>query len=441
MHKKLSVRPLELFGVTGAKGAGKDTLAKLINQHTERPFWLTHFADPLKQMTMRVFGTSEAQMYDASSKEAPLSQPIELDRYLVQMEAETGLALQPRGKVAQTPRQLMQFFGTDYVRSVQGDFWIQSFGAALQARLGRSWRGHQSRRVLVPDTRFLNEGEYLASIGGRIIRVERMDWEGTVVEHDSEAHWRAIPADLELKIKTGDLSLSLRVARLIGLNKFKDAQRYDYRNIAPVLEAYKAGEPLDRCSQILGLGAHKDASIVTWLLSYYDVPLRKFSGGVRRAPHQVISGRLSKRCCACGWKPLVEFSLSTQSWDGYTSNCTACVEQERRTRYAKYDALTFRSLFKAQEKGAVARNLTFSLSVADLERQWAAQGGRCFYTGVEMTWQKNDWRRVSVDRRDNAIGYSCANIVLCTVRANMMKRDMSVTEFIEAARLITNHNP
>ena len=273
MHKKLAARPLELFGITGAKGSGKDTLARLINQHTSNLFWTTHFADPLKQMTMRVFGVTEQQVYDPVLKESFLSTSVVMDDFLAKMEAETGLALKPLGKVASTPRQLLQFFGTDYVRAVQGDYWIQAFGSALNSRLSQKWGGHQTRRVLVPDTRFTNEGEYLHSVGGRIIRVERIG-SSIEVEHSSEAHWRDIPADLQLRVKTGDLSLAVRVARLIGLNKFQDTQRYDYRNIEPVLEAYRSGESLYKCQLKLGFGRHKDASIMVWLLSYYDVSLR-----------------------------------------------------------------------------------------------------------------------------------------------------------------------
>ena len=269
------LRPPEVYGITGNKGHGKDTFARLVlkanaSQSEVRrgtakaTFKVYHFADALKRMSGRIFGLTDEQMHDPAIKELPLPVPIQMDLYLDAMRSETGLAVQPAGKVARTPREVMQYFGTDYVRRTQDDYWVQ--------RLLRDVGG--TRRALVPDTRFENETEAIRSVGGRTIKVVRIDLEAPVDGHASETEMAGIEPDLLLGVRTGDLSLPERVANLVALGKFDAACRYDYRRVKEAIAAYVSGKTLEESALLLGQN-HKHPYALRNALEYYGVPLRK----------------------------------------------------------------------------------------------------------------------------------------------------------------------
>ena len=69
-------------------------------------------------------------------------------------------------RYGKTPRQLMQAFGTDFVRKHVGDrFWISKFESWYSTGL--------SARVVVTDVRFQNEVDAIKTLGGRIIKLQR----------------------------------------------------------------------------------------------------------------------------------------------------------------------------------------------------------------------------------------------------------------------------
>jgi hypothetical protein len=210
----------EIYGITGEKGHGKDTFARLI-MGINPLFQVTHFGGHLKQIAERVFGLTNDQMNDPTLKEAPLKKPITMDLFLEGLRRETSLPIQPRNKVGYSPREVMQYLGTEYIRSVQGDYWVH--------QVLRSIEGHH--HFLVPDARFNNEVDGIRSIGGRIIKILRIDAPPSGDKHISETGCAKIIPDLTLGARTGDFSLLKLVAQLIATNNFDAALRYDY-NIA-----------------------------------------------------------------------------------------------------------------------------------------------------------------------------------------------------------------
>jgi hypothetical protein len=232
-------------------------------------FHVTHFADALKKMAGQIFGLTDAQMNDPMLKEVLLEVPIEMDLYIDAMCRETGLKIQPAKKLAKSPRELLQFFGTEYVRQAQDDYWIQ--------RLLVDVSGLQ--RVLVPDTRFLNEAKALKAAGGLIIKVFRIDL-ASADGHASETEMAQIEPDLLIGVRTGDLSLPARIANLIALGKFSAAKKYDYRTGQQAVQAYLSGKSLEESCVLLGQ-KHKDTYVLKNLLNYYKVDARCYSVGVQ----------------------------------------------------------------------------------------------------------------------------------------------------------------
>jgi len=433
MYQKSEFRQQELYGITGRKGHGKDTFARLVCEAGRGTFQVVHFAKVLKQMAARLFRLTDAQMNDPTFKESSLAVPIHMDHLLEAMRQETGLMeLQPAGKIATSPREVMQFFGTEYVRRAQGDYWIQRL-------LGEVKHG---RRLLVPDTRFPDEADALRSVGGRIIKVLRIGSPEQGDTHASETETDKIEPDLLLGIKTGDLSLARRVATLIALGKFKAAAKYDYRIAQIAIAEYLAGKSLEEAARILG---HKHPYPLHNLLDYYGIDVRKRSGS--RVPHKVIDGHATKWCSRCtAWKPLTDFNASSKSWDCLGGLCRPCASETNKERYQKYEREdSLKAVFSLFKKSAHPRGLTFDLTFEVVQALWDRQSGRCYYSGLPLVTELNSPNKVSIDRLNSSLGYTEDNVVLCTSRVNLMKRDMTVDEFREIIRtlhgyFVANHH-
>jgi hypothetical protein len=125
-----------------------------------RGFQRVRFAGPLKAM-MAALGLSPAEI-DGALKETPC-------------ELLCG----------KTPRQAMQWLGTEFGRNMLGDdLWIRAWNGALA-------KVPAGVPVVVDDCRFPNEAEAVLSSGGILVRIERPG-AGTSSVHTSEMH--SLPA-------------------------------------------------------------------------------------------------------------------------------------------------------------------------------------------------------------------------------------------------------
>lgn len=64
-----------------------------------------------------------------------------------------------------------------------------------------------------------------------------------------------------------------------------------------------------------------------------------------------------------------------------------------------------------------------------LREIWEAQGGRCFWSGLEMVIARNHPWKVSLDRLDNDKGYEPGNVCLATWFMNRARGQMTVEQF------------
>lgn len=417
---KKSQRMVEVYGICGPKGVGKDTLANLICAAVRtRPFLIRPFAGPLKSQVARIFPVTQESLDDRGLKETVFPIPVRMDDYLERMRAETGLSIQVRGKTAHSRRELMQFYGTDYVRSAQADYWMQLWHASL----------HGQTRVIVPDVRFPNELEQVQALGGKVIRLSRPDL--SAHGHESETALAQIPVDLELHIVPGDTSLLKRVARLITLGKFGNAFVYHWPSVEAAIRAYSTGESLEQSAKLLGV-THKDPHTLKNILSYYSVPIRVGGGSEHtRVPHESVAGVICKACCTCKEKlPLTDFNASVKTWDGLASQCRKCAAAHHKAKYLQYEKrLDWNRWLRTVNANAARRGIRCDLTVDDIRALYDRQQGRCWYSGRPLSFTQGDPDRVSLDRVDSAGHYTTNNVVLCSVVINKMKQHLSVAEF------------
>ncbi len=107
----------------------------------------------------------------------------------------------PYGKQA----KLLQFWGTEYRRAQDPDYWVKQWKAAISPK---------ANIVIATDMRFLNEADTIKSAGGYTIQVNRKNVDGTPFVdpsrdplHASEIQLDSYNYDYQITVKTGDLVL------------------------------------------------------------------------------------------------------------------------------------------------------------------------------------------------------------------------------------------
>ena len=155
-----------LIGITGKAGCGKDTLADaLIKQHGGMKIG---FADPLKAACKELFQLSREQLHDRKEKEV--------------IDVRWG----------KSPRQLLQFVGTDLLRK---QFDTEIFIKSTKARIASLQK--TLPLVVVTDCRFENESQLIRDCKGQIIHLSRPNI-AEVSPHVSENALEVFPSDIRI---------------------------------------------------------------------------------------------------------------------------------------------------------------------------------------------------------------------------------------------------
>jgi hypothetical protein len=182
---------LEVIGITGRKRHGKDTVARELVLHG---FTVVRFADPLKAMLRAFYGAHDLPLLEIERR-------IEGDLKEVPCVYLNG----------RTPRYAMQTLGTEWGRDlIDTNLWTDS--------LKRRAAAHD--KVAVPDMRFPNEGEAIAELGGKCIRVEAHQRVGVTAQsnHSSETGIDTLPVDLEISNNGTPFELAAAVKAALGFS-------------------------------------------------------------------------------------------------------------------------------------------------------------------------------------------------------------------------------
>lgn len=168
----MTSRCVRLVGFAGRKGCGKDSCADVLTRHCG--FVKHAFAGPLKCFCRDLFMLHDEQLWGTAKD-----------------------VVDPR--YGQTPRQLMQGFGTDYVRrTVSQNFWTDRFVWWYRAQV-------PIPRVVVCDVRFQNEVDAIHGLGGLVFRVCRPEVEAC----STDLHVSERPGELQgldgVIVNTGSL--------------------------------------------------------------------------------------------------------------------------------------------------------------------------------------------------------------------------------------------
>lgn len=156
-----------LIGITGPKGAGKDTFAQpFVNFGAKN----IKIADPLKEMLRTLYRMAG------------------IDAATVEEKIEGRLKEEPcpvlRGK---TPRYAMQTLGTEWRDMIGTDLWTRIWAHRVQQEIT------QGNDVVCTDIRFLHEAHHINHMDGLLVRIEGNA--DTADQHVSETEMSRIPVD------------------------------------------------------------------------------------------------------------------------------------------------------------------------------------------------------------------------------------------------------
>ena len=166
-----------LIALTGFAGVGKDTVADLLVTHLH--FRKLAFADALRAEIADGFGVDLVYLAHPSTKNQPMPalamRRAPLDFLAAVALAAPGIPRDGAGRIQdawldepRSPRQVMQWWGTEYRRAQNGTYWT----GVMRQRIHYLQRDGATRFVIT-DCRFENEADTVLAMGGCIWQVTR----------------------------------------------------------------------------------------------------------------------------------------------------------------------------------------------------------------------------------------------------------------------------
>jgi len=170
---------MNIIGISGRIGAGKDTVHQLLTQHYENMGYKCtklSFAKPIKDICTSMFDWDRERLeYDFPYKEGNTLDDGSLDPACQMLKM--------------TRREVMQKIGTDAMRNgLHYDVWVIAMKLAIA-------RGDYDEfdYGFIPDCRFINELSFVKSMNGKCIQVRRIGEQTTLTDktdHISETEWQ-----------------------------------------------------------------------------------------------------------------------------------------------------------------------------------------------------------------------------------------------------------
>ena len=177
-----------IMGLCGTKGSGKDTVAEMMFKISG--FKKISFADPLKEACSTALGIPIYHFHEPDLKDKDLETPVvinidtiqalvfEVSKYYKGLINIGILVDKADGVVLNSPRQILQYVGTDLFRElIDNEIWLKCFEERI-----KSMDGH----IVCTDARFPNERQLLKKLGAVLVFIERPDNSHRLDTHISE---------------------------------------------------------------------------------------------------------------------------------------------------------------------------------------------------------------------------------------------------------------
>ncbi|NQW92674.1 MAG: hypothetical protein HQ446_01310 [Polaromonas sp.] len=162
-----------IIGLSGPAGSGKDTVADLLVKHAG--FTKMAFADPLRLEVVQAFAIDLSFLTQRETKETPM-RCLAINRCLDEGFVARMIVMHTlRGDrldldAPRSPRQIMQWWGTDYRRHQFAGYWI----GQTEALVKHLWSERTARDIVITDVRFADEAQLVRhTFGGHLWQIER----------------------------------------------------------------------------------------------------------------------------------------------------------------------------------------------------------------------------------------------------------------------------
>lgn len=175
-----------VIALSGPASCGKDTAADLLVTHCG--FTKMAFADPLKLEVSEAFGIEPLYLSRRETKEHPMSslalRRCTHDGFVARLILTHNALGQPLDlDVPRSPRQIMQWWGTEYRRHQAPDYWSRS----MSRRIAYLLNERLTNRIVITDCRFPNEADLVRhTFGGQLWQIKRSGIEPSPNNHASE---------------------------------------------------------------------------------------------------------------------------------------------------------------------------------------------------------------------------------------------------------------
>jgi hypothetical protein len=167
-----------IIGICGLAGAGKDTIGDILQTHAG--FRRLAFADALRGEICNAFRVEPLTLTRRETKELPMCElalgkgPTEFAAMVLMAEESAGVpatrgAFRAWLEEPRSPRQILQWWGTQYRRAIDPDYWVRQLTAKLEYHMDEG-----ERHFVITDCRFDNEVFALRARGAAIWRVVRL---------------------------------------------------------------------------------------------------------------------------------------------------------------------------------------------------------------------------------------------------------------------------
>lgn len=178
-----------IIGLSGKMGVGKTTLSGFLEKEFIRMGYsvlCTSFGYTLKLLVSGAYQIPLQVLFDQKQKETPI--PISsLSKQLIAAEFILP-EWEERGEV--TPREIMQWYATDFVRKESPNFWVERTAEEII-----QWEVKQKGRhiAIIDDVRFSNELKYVRANGLCFRLLPYPEWKSG--EHANHASETALDAE------------------------------------------------------------------------------------------------------------------------------------------------------------------------------------------------------------------------------------------------------
>ena len=149
----------------------------------------------------------------------------------------------------------------------------------------------------------------------------------------------------------------------------------------------------------------------------------------------------SRKCPKCNAEILHTSKRQAVYSNKRNKLCRTCCNRSNTRKLELWHRSIRIGWFNKIRASAKYRRIEWKLTLDDVADVMDKQGGKCAYTGVDISFTRGSYRGVeaSIDRIDSARPYERGNIQIVCKSVNWMKHKLSHSKFLELCKLVVEN--